>query len=119
MEIQAVTISVSNLARSKEFYEKILGFVPDTYYEPTKWQSYVCAGRAFLAITEAPHHQRAPSQDIINFIVTDVQAMWEEIEGEVRVETAPEMMPWGTFKMVIMDPDGFRLGFIEEPRSTG
>ena len=119
MEIQAVTISVSDLVKSKEFYEEILGFVADSYYEPTRWQSYECGGRAFFAIAEIPDHQRVPSQDIINFIVPDVKAMWEKIEGKVRVEVAPEMMPWGTFKMVIMDPDGFRLGFIEEPTSTG
>ena len=119
MEIQAVTISVSDLARSREFYEETLGFEADTYYEPTRWQSYVCAGRAFLAITETPGHQRMPSQDIINFIVPDVQAMWDRIRGRVRAEVEPEMMPWGTFKMVIVDPDGYRLGFIEDPSSTG
>ncbi len=119
MQIQAVTISVSDLARSKKFYEEILGFEPDVYHEPTRWQSYVCEGRAFFGITEVPGHQRIPSQDIINFIVSDVQAMWERIEGQVQVETTPAMMPWGTFKMVIVDPDGYRLGFIEDQSPTG
>ncbi len=36
LAIQAVTISVSDITQSKRFYEDILGFEPDSYYEPTR-----------------------------------------------------------------------------------
>ena len=52
MQVQGVTISVSDLAQSKVFYEDVLGLVPDAYYEPTRWQSYKFDGRAYFAIIE-------------------------------------------------------------------
>ena len=113
MKIQAVTISVTNLEQSKLFYEAILSFNPDAYYEPTQWQSYETEGRAFFAITEVTDLQRGSSQDIINFIVPDVRGLWEKVRDNVQVESEPELMPWGTFKMIILDPDGYRLGFVE------
>ena len=117
MQIQAVTISVADLARSRRFYEELLGFEPDTYYEPTRWQSYACEGRAFFGIAEVTDLSRAPSQDIVNFVVPDVQSLFEKIKGQVEVVTPPEEMPWGTFKIVILDPDGYRLGFLEDRES--
>ena len=118
LHIQAVTISVANLARSKRSYEELLGFKPDTYYEPTRWQSYTCEGRSFFGIAEATNLRRAPSQDIVNFVVPDVHSLFEKVKDHVEVETSPEEMPWGTFKMIILDPDGYRLGFLQDREST-
>ncbi|MEE8592624.1 MAG: hypothetical protein V3T03_00725 [Candidatus Bipolaricaulota bacterium] len=42
--------------------------------------------------------------------------MWAQIEGKMRVEAEPAMTPGGTTKMVILDPDGYRLGFVEDPQ---
>lgn len=53
---------------------------------------------------------------MINLIVPDMQAMWAQIECKVRVEAEPAITPWGTIKMVILDPDGYRLGFVEDPQ---
>ena len=39
--------------------------------------------------------------------------MWKRVKEQVRVESSPELMPWGTYKMIILDPDGYRLGLIE------
>ena len=67
--IQAITITVSDLSRSKQFYEGTLGFEPDDYYEPTRWQSYHSAGRAFLGIAEVESLHAPNIGDIINFDV--------------------------------------------------
>jgi catechol 2,3-dioxygenase-like lactoylglutathione lyase family enzyme len=40
MKVQGITRTVSDLERSKQFYEDVLGFEPDAFYEPTRWQSY-------------------------------------------------------------------------------
>ncbi len=90
MKIQAVTISVSNLVKSKQFYEGILSFVPDAYYEPTLWQSHESEGRVFFAITEVKDLQRCLTQDIINFIVPDVRGYWVKIRDKVQVESEPK-----------------------------
>ena len=33
---------------------------------------------------------------------------------QVKAEMEPTETPWGTYKIVIFDPDGYRLGFIED-----
>jgi predicted enzyme related to lactoylglutathione lyase len=110
--IQAVTISVSNLEASKRFYEEVLGFEPDLYYEPTRWQSYHSEGRAFLGIAEVVGYHKAASLDIINFDIEDIEAYWAQVKGQVDVEAPLEETPWGSYKFVIRDPDGNRLGFV-------
>ena len=112
MKIQAVTISVSDFERSRQFYEEVLDFEPDMQYE--KWQSYKCEETAFFGITEVEHFDRLPSMDIINFKISDVDQLWERIKDKVRAETGPTRTSWGTYKIVIFDPDGYRLGFVEE-----
>ena len=77
--MQAVTITVSNLERSKLFYEDILGFEPDSYYEPTRWQCYKSEGRAYFGITEDTEYRRVDSRDIINFDVEDLEQFWKKI----------------------------------------
>ena len=112
LAIQAVTISVSDIIRSKRFYEGILGFEPDSFYEPTRWQCYLSEGRGFLGIAEVPNYRCAESSNIINFDVDDIEEYWISIKDQVDVETPLEETPWGSLKFVVRDPDGNRLGFV-------
>ena len=114
-ELQVVTISVASLERSKQFYEDVLGFEPDEYYEPTSWQSYRLEGNGGFGIRETPNLARSVTDDIINFTIRDVEALWESVNTKVDVESDLAMMPWGAYKFVIRDPDGFRLGFVGRP----
>lgn len=116
MELQVVTISVRSLERSRRFYEEILEFEPEIFYEATRWQSYRLDGRGGFGIAETQDLQRTENADIINFSVDDVQALWHRVCHQVDVEEELAMAPWGTYKFVIRDPDGFRLGFVGEPR---
>ncbi len=116
MQLQVVTISVQSLQRSRRFYEEILAFEPETFYEATRWQSYRLDGGGGFGIAETQDLQRTENADIINFSVDDVQALWHRVRGQVDVEEELAMAPWGTYKFVIRDPDGFRLGFVGEPR---
>jgi predicted enzyme related to lactoylglutathione lyase len=112
--MQAVTITVSNLERSKQFYEGVLGFEPDTYYEPTRWQCYESEGRAYFGITEDTEYRRVDSKDIINFDVENLEQLWRVVENRCVVETRLGKTPWGSYKFVIRDPDGYRLGFCQK-----
>jgi predicted enzyme related to lactoylglutathione lyase len=111
LAIQAVTISVSDMMRSKRFYEDILGFEPDSYYEPTRWQCYHSEGRAYLGLAEVPNYRQPESSSIINFDVDNIEEYWRAIEDHVEVEAPLEETPWGSLKFVVRDPDGNRLGF--------
>ncbi len=111
LAIQAVTITVSDMIKSKRFYEDILGFEPDSYYEPTRWQCFHSEGRAYLGIAEVPDYQQTESSSIINFDVDNIEEYWEAVKGHVEVESPLEETSWGSLKFVIRDPDGNRLGF--------
>ena len=111
MEFQYVTIAVSDLEQSKAFYSDILGFKPNGDYE--RWQSYEIEGNAGFGISEDPNLQRDPCCNIINFSLLDLNTLWEKVRDHVRVESPPQVMPWGTYKFVILEPDGMRLGFVE------
>ena len=50
--------------------------------------------------------------DIINFEIDHIESYWHRIKDKVNIESDLQIMPWGTYKFVIIDPDGFRLGFV-------
>jgi catechol 2,3-dioxygenase-like lactoylglutathione lyase family enzyme len=112
VRIQVVTVSVSSLDRSRSFYEGVLGFEPDVYYEPTRWQSYRFEGDGGFGIAEAPGLDRSATSDIINFVVDDVETLWRRVKDRADVEAELATTPWGAYKFVLRDPDGFRLGFV-------
>jgi len=112
MQVQGVTVTVSNLSQAKAFYEKLLGFIPDSYYEPTRWQSYKFDGRAYFAIIELAGFQREAGADIVNFDVEEVEILWDHVSGKVEVEAELSETPWGSYRFIIKDPDGHRLGFV-------
>jgi predicted enzyme related to lactoylglutathione lyase len=113
VQIQGVTISVANLEEAKLFYEQVPGFHPDSYYQPTRWQSYKLDGRAYLGIIEVSDISRSNSKDIVNFNVDDVEAYWKKVKGSVEVEADLSETPWGSKRFIIKDPDGNRLGFAQ------
>ncbi len=112
MQVQGVTVSVSDLSRSKAFYEEVLGFVPDAYYEPTRWQPYQFEGRAYFAIIEVADLRREASADVVNFDVEEIESLWARVRDKAEVEAELSESPWGSYRFVIRDPDGHRLGFV-------
>ena len=112
MQVQGVTVTVSDLSRSRAFYEQVLGFVPGAYYAPTRWQSYAFDGRAYFAIIEVADGRGHPKGNIVNFDVNEIQTLWDRVCDQVEVEAELSETPWGSYKFVIRDPDGCRLGFV-------
>jgi catechol 2,3-dioxygenase-like lactoylglutathione lyase family enzyme len=71
MLVQGITRTVSNLEKSKRFYEDILGFEPDAFY-----------------IGEPPG-----STDEATFFVPDVEALWERMKDKAEVAEPLAMTP--------------------------
>ena len=88
MKVQGITKTVADLERSKHFYEDVLGFEPDAFYEPTQWQSYKTSGTTFFAIGKPPG-----STDETPFFVPDIEALWERVKDQVEVVEPLAMMP--------------------------
>ena len=112
LSIQGLTIEVKNLERSRRFYEDVLGFEPGAFYEPTRWQPYNF-GAQFFGIREIPEEQRRSRLDILNFVVGDVEGLWVRVKEAADVVDPLAKTPWGSYKFVIADPDGFHLGFVQ------
>ncbi len=106
MELMGVTRVVADVKRSREFYEGLLGFEPDAYYEPTRWQSYKIQDGLFFAVGEAPGSTNENA-----FAVNDLEGLWEKVKDKVEVVHPLEKTPWGTYRFVIKDPDGNLLAF--------
>jgi catechol 2,3-dioxygenase-like lactoylglutathione lyase family enzyme len=110
MTLHGITRIVTSLARSKQFYEEVLGFEPDVFYEPTNWQSYKCQEGVFFAIGEEPG-----STNEVSFVVADVETLWQNVKDRADVVSPLEKTPWGTYRFVIRDPDGHLLAFGQKP----
>jgi catechol 2,3-dioxygenase-like lactoylglutathione lyase family enzyme len=111
MRIQGTTIEVSDIARSRTLYEDVLGFEPGEFYEPTKWQPYNF-GDQYFALREVPGKKPHDDFDITNFELTDVESLWSRVKDRAEVVEELATTPYGTYKFVVKDPDGYRLGFV-------
>jgi len=108
MELSGLTHTVANLDQTRHFYEEILGFEPAAYFAPTRWQSYKCQENVFFAIGEEPG-----STEETSFTVENIEAFWLQVKDKVEVVNPLEKTPWGTYRFVIIDPDGHLLSFSQ------
>jgi len=111
MNIQTVTITVSDMKRAKAFYEDILGFKPDEFYEPTSWQPYRFNNQLF-GIREKRGFVRPDSFDIANFETDNVEELWASVENKAKVVEELAPTPWGSYRFVVQDPDGYNVAFV-------
>ena len=106
MKFQYVTIAVSSLEKSRQFYSDVLGFGETLVNE--NWIGYKLEHSAGFGILEDKALTARTSSDIINF-----EAFWLRIKDKAQVENPPETMPWGTRKFILRDPDGMQIAFID------
>jgi catechol 2,3-dioxygenase-like lactoylglutathione lyase family enzyme len=114
VRIQGITVEVSDLIAARAFYENLLGFQPGEYYAPTKWQPYEFGGQYF-AIREIKGKKPHDDFDITNFEldqVADVERLWAAAKDVADVAEPLATTPYGTYKFVVRDPDGYRIGFV-------
>lgn len=89
----------------------MLGFQPGEYYEPTKWQPYTFADQYF-AIREVEAEKPHDDFDITNFELDDVEELWARVKDSAEIAEPLAPTPWCTYKFVVKDLDGSRLGFV-------
>ena len=109
-----VTITVADINKAKNFYEDILGFKPTLVYQPTEWYAYdMGAISGGFAITKATKLTVPSIDSLVDFFVDDVEKYWNEVKSQVEVVDKLHHTPWGSYKFVIKDPDGNKLGFTQ------
>lgn len=107
-----VRANVSNLHKSIEWYENILGFECTGADITERWSyaDFEFGSGATFAIAVS---DKGATNARFNFDVDNVNELWEQIKDKVTVVEAIETMPYGTRKFTIADPDGNELGFVQ------
>ena len=73
---------------------------------------------SFFAIREKEGFKRGESFDIANFEVDDADSLWEKVKDKVEVVDKLAPTPWGSYRFVIKDPDGYQVAFVDKQKST-
>lgn len=124
-----VTLSVRDLAASKQWYEQALGFqhifsMPgpsgETVLMHLRWTKFA----DLLLIPDRTPVQHAPKGAgiSINFSVTNgsVDELAERArQHAARIVSEPQNRPWNTRDFAVADPDGFILTFSKGPIEAG
>lgn len=116
MQLETVTPVLRSFdgAKARAFYVDYLGFTVDWQhrFEPAMpLYMQVSRGAVLLHMTE--HHGDATPGSAVRIGVSDVDALWLELQGRPYANARPavEPMPWGSREMSITDPFGNRLTF--------
>lgn len=121
--IAHVQLSVTDFAKSREFYRALLGyFEMVVQYDDDAGVFYCIGGKTGLLITPCTdefrnerHHQRKPGLHHLCFRATsreDIDALHRFlVERGVTIVHPPEDGPWakGYYSLLFEDPDGIRL----------
>ena len=112
-----ISIQVSDVKRSAEFYEQHLGAVRDTFDFGPDAVAYVGWPTFGLSAARRPG-QSGPSPDTTTIQLwwraSDAQALFDKVKAAgVRIHAEPFDGPFGrTFTMA--DPDGYRITVYEK-----
>jgi predicted enzyme related to lactoylglutathione lyase len=120
-EIAFTGYPVTDLARARDFYEKVLGLTPATTFEHEGkgWIEYDI-GASTLAITNTSTEQWKPSPDgpCVAFEVADFDSALQALRAAgVRLYVEPLEFPGCRFA-VVGDPDGNSVA-IHQRRAQG
>ena len=105
--VWSVTLYVSNLERSKEFYEKALGL--NKKYEYSSYVGFECGG---VEIGLIPREKVDIGEDAasIQFLVENVDEAYRTLKGRgVSFVKEPHNEAWGGRQATFQDPDGNTL----------
>ncbi len=121
MKLTSLRIITANLKPLVQFFEQVTG-LPAQFY--TEDFAEILSGSATLAIgstrtlaffggdevAKAAHNRSA----IIEFMVNDVDAIYNRIAGLVQPQLIqePTTMPWGNRSLLFRDPDGNLVNFF-------
>ena len=118
----SVSLTVSDLTRSVDWYRVAVGFVIDRTYERDGYMSSVVlkAGEARILLTQDDGAKGADRQKGLGFSIhfttaQDIDEIADRIKADGNaLETEPADMPWGARAFRVRDPDGFMIAISSE-----
>ena len=116
-KISAVTLSVSDMKKSVEFYSKIPNFKIVYGGTDSQFTSFMIedAAKSYLNLRLNETHSTDSSRII--FYVDDVDELFDYMKNDETVselgklESKPEDATWGERFFHALDPDGYKLSF--------
>lgn len=115
--INVVYLYVTDLARSREFYENVLGFGPPIMKSPT-WVEYRLGEGSHFALHKTEDEQMAlcdPACNTCRFsiVVDDLEDAYRELSAHNIIFTRPPEKGFGFMIAEFDDPDGNPLRLLQ------
>ena len=115
--VQSVFFFVTDLERSKDYYQKVLDIEP-IQQGPSMVAIPIGGVNLLLHADGDTVRVRPPSKRgagvSLHIQVHDIQAVWERLRGlGISTEEAPTEQPYGFMEFAIKDPDGYEVEFVE------
>jgi catechol 2,3-dioxygenase-like lactoylglutathione lyase family enzyme len=115
-----IALKVKNVARSKNFYQDILGM--EVVWEPDPQNVYLSSGCDNIALHEVSTNFATgaePQLDHLGFVVETVERV-KELEGEFQTKGVRIVHPFkihrdGSASFYCADPDGIVIQMLYEP----
>ena len=111
-KISAVTLRVSNMKASVQFYRKVLGMELLYGGEQSSFSS-LRANDSESAILNLEQGDTAQRWGRLIFHVTDVDAFWAHLKERGFNPEIPRDASWGERYFHMLDPDGHELSFAQ------
>jgi catechol 2,3-dioxygenase-like lactoylglutathione lyase family enzyme len=113
--VSAITLRVSNMQASVEFYRNVLGM--ELLYGG-EWSGFssLRANDSESAILNLEQGDSVLGWGRIVFHVADVDAFWTVLKREGFDPGIPQDAPWGERYFHVLDPDGHELSFARPLR---
>ena len=116
-KISAVTLLVSDMKRSVEFYSKIPNFKVVYGGSDNQFTSFLIDDVAKSYLNLKLNETRLPNFGRIIFYVDDVDELFAYMENDEiisalgKLESKPKDAVWGERFFHMLDPDGYKLSF--------
>jgi len=116
-KISAVTLSVSDMKKSIEFYSKIPNFKIVYGGSDSKFTSFMIEDVTKSYLNLKLSKMDSPNFGRIIFYVDDVDELFAYMENDeiisrlCKLESKPEDAIWGERFFHMLDPDGYKLSF--------
>ena len=116
-KISAVTLPISDMKKSVEFYSKIPNFKVVYGGSDNQFTSFLIEDAAKSYLNLKLNETRLPNFGRIIFYVDDVDELFAYMENDEiisvlgKLESKPEDAVWGERFFHMLDPDGYKLSF--------
>ena len=115
MRVFRIAIPAAQIARSREFYEVMLGVEAD---DTVPSRLYFHCGEVIVAVIDWSVEPLGPfpsTPENLYFATSELEAVHQRATGLGARQVSPiETRPWGERSFYCVDPDGNRLCFVDD-----